>query len=59
MAAEDDTGADEPEPVYWFCNSCGDEVEDETVDCCVNGEIEPAYPEVESGTPTDNKGEHG
>ncbi|MFI6979331.1 hypothetical protein ACIBSV_12195 [Embleya sp. NPDC050154] len=30
------------EPTYWFCNSCGDEV-DETDECCDDGEIEPSY----------------
>lgn len=35
----------EPEPVYWFCNSCGEEVEDEAAECCVDGEIEPSYDE--------------
>ncbi|MFE5863176.1 hypothetical protein ACFQ77_21895 [Streptomyces virginiae] len=35
----------EPEPVYWFCNSCGEEVEDETAECCADGEIEPSYDE--------------
>lgn len=33
---------EEPEPVYWFCNSCGDEV-DEADECCPDGEVEPAY----------------
>jgi hypothetical protein len=31
------------EPVYWFCNSCGEEVADETDECCDDGEIEPSY----------------
>lgn len=36
--------ADElPEPTYWWCNSCGNEVDDETVDCCDDGENEPSY----------------
>lgn len=33
----------EPEPTYWFCNSCGEEVDDESADCCDDGEIEPSY----------------
>lgn len=31
------------EPAYFFCNSCGEEVEDEAAECCVDGEIEPSY----------------
>jgi hypothetical protein len=38
-----DTEDDERTPVYWWCNSCGDEVEDETAVCCDDGEIEPGY----------------
>ncbi|MGW0468267.1 hypothetical protein ACWDX6_23825 [Streptomyces sp. NPDC003027] len=41
----------EPEPVYWFCNGCGDEVQDETAECCDDGEIEPSYGE-ENQCPT-------
>lgn len=36
--------ADE-EPVYWFCNSCGEEVDDEHAECCDDGENEPAWDE--------------
>lgn len=32
---------DDPEPVYWFCNSCGEEADD----CCPDGEIEPSWDE--------------
>lgn len=35
----------EPEPVYWFCNSCGDEVDGEFAECCDDGEIEPSCDE--------------
>lgn len=36
----------EPEPAYWFCNSCGEEVDgDETAECCDDGEIEPSWDE--------------
>jgi len=38
---------EEPTPVYFFCNSCGEEVEDETSNCCDDGEIEPSYDEGE------------
>lgn len=35
---------EEPEPVYYFCNSCGEEVDGETVaECCEDGEIEPSW----------------
>lgn len=33
----------EREPVYWFCNSCGEEVPDEHASCCDDGENEPSY----------------
>lgn len=33
---------EERAPVYWFCNSCNDEV-DETDECCPDGEVEPSY----------------
>ncbi|AWN05268.1 hypothetical protein SEA_IBANTIK_44 [Streptomyces phage Ibantik] len=36
---------EEPTPVYYFCNSCGEEVEDEAAECCDDGEIEPSYGE--------------
>ncbi|MFE0101180.1 hypothetical protein [Streptomyces sp. NPDC059009] len=35
--------SDEPEPVYWWCNGCGEEVQDEADDCCDSGEIVPSY----------------
>ncbi|MFG3509673.1 hypothetical protein ACGF5F_29695 [Streptomyces sp. NPDC047821] len=35
--------ADEAEPTYWFCNSCGEEVQDQFEDCCDDGENEPSY----------------
>jgi hypothetical protein len=35
---------EDEEPVYWFCNSCGEEV-DETSECCEDGEIEGSYDE--------------
>lgn len=38
-------GVDERTPVYFFCNSCGEEVQDENADCCDDGEIEPSYDE--------------
>lgn len=28
-------------PIYYECNSCGDEYEDETGVCCDDGEIVP------------------
>lgn len=34
---------DDREPVYWFCNSCGEEVRDEFAECCEDGENEPSY----------------
>jgi len=34
---------DDREPVYWWCNSCGEEVPDETFECCDDGENEPSY----------------
>ncbi|MGW2720838.1 hypothetical protein [Streptomyces sp. NPDC001492] len=37
------TDDEDREPAYWFCNSCGDEVDDETSECCDDGEIEPSY----------------
>ncbi|MFE9391675.1 hypothetical protein [Streptomyces sp. NPDC006784] len=36
---------EELEPVYWWCNSCGEEVQDETAECCDDGEIVPSYDE--------------
>jgi hypothetical protein len=36
---------EDEEPVYWFCNSCGEEVDDETSECCEDGEIEGSYDE--------------
>jgi hypothetical protein len=33
----------EQEPVYWFCNSCGEEVEAEHQECREDGENEPSY----------------
>lgn len=35
---------EEPTPVYFFCNSCGEEA-DEADECCEDGEVEPAYDE--------------
>ena len=38
----------EDEPAYWWCNSCGEEVDgDETAECCDDGEIVPSYGEGE------------
>ena len=34
---------EELEPAYWWCNSCGEEVDDETAECCDDGENEPSY----------------
>jgi hypothetical protein len=34
-----------PEPAYYFCNGCGEEVDDEAAECCIDGEIEPSYDE--------------
>ncbi|QVJ00389.1 hypothetical protein KGD82_16650 [Nocardiopsis eucommiae] len=40
------TGACQIPPVY-VCNGCGEEVDDETAECCEDGEIVPAeYDEV-------------
>lgn len=39
---------DEREPVYWFCNGCGEEVQDEADECCLDGENEPSYDEGET-----------
>lgn len=40
-------GDEEREPVYYFCNSCGENYDDEVPECetegCIDGEIEPAY----------------
>jgi hypothetical protein len=36
---------EERQPVYFFCNSCGEEVEDEASICCDDGEIEPSHDE--------------
>lgn len=38
--------SDERDPVYWFCNSCDEEV-DEHAECCIDGENEPSYDEAE------------
>ena len=38
--------SDERDPVYWFCNSCGEEV-DEHAECCIDGENEPSYDQAE------------
>ena len=37
------TDEEERQPVYWFCNSCGEEVGDEFDQCCDDGENEPSY----------------
>lgn len=39
MDAEDE----ERTPIYWWCNSCGEEVDDEFAECCDDGEIEAEY----------------
>lgn len=33
----------EREPAYFWCNSCGDEVQDEADECCEDGEIVASY----------------
>lgn len=36
---------DDREPVYWFCYSCGEEVDDQFAECCPDGENEPSWDE--------------
>jgi predicted amidophosphoribosyltransferase len=35
----------DPDPAYWWCNSCGNEVDDQFAECCDDGENEPAWDE--------------